>query len=65
MDAADIEADILEAIAEEARRAVDEGVASEADVDLALRLGGCGPAAGVLWRGVVDAVRGAAARPPQ
>jgi 3-hydroxybutyryl-CoA dehydrogenase len=39
MPAADIEADILQAIDAEARRAVDEGVASEADIDRALRLG--------------------------
>lgn len=44
MAAADIEADILEAIEEEARRAVAEGVASEADIDLALRLGAGHPA---------------------
>jgi 3-hydroxyacyl-CoA dehydrogenase len=39
MPAADIEADILAAIADEARRALAAGVASEADIDLALRLG--------------------------
>ena len=44
MAAADIEADILEAIEEEARRALAEGVASEADIDLALRLGAGHPA---------------------
>jgi 3-hydroxybutyryl-CoA dehydrogenase len=44
MASADIEADILEAIEEEARRAVDEGVASEADIDLALKLGAGHPA---------------------
>ena len=44
MPAADIEADILAAIADEARRAVADGVASEADIDLALRLGAGHPA---------------------
>jgi 3-hydroxybutyryl-CoA dehydrogenase len=44
MASADIEAAILEAIADEARRALDEGVASEADIDLALRLGAGHPA---------------------
>ena len=44
MAAADIEADILEAIEEEARRALAEGVAAEADIDLALRLGAGHPA---------------------
>jgi len=44
MAAADIEADILEAIEDEARRALAEGVASEADIDLALRLGAGHPA---------------------
>ena len=39
MPAADIEADILAAIADEARRALADGVATEADIDLALRLG--------------------------
>jgi 3-hydroxybutyryl-CoA dehydrogenase len=39
MPAADIEADILQAIDAEARRAADEGVATEADIDRALRLG--------------------------
>ena len=34
-----IRARILDAIGAEARRAVDEGVATEGDVDLALRLG--------------------------
>jgi 3-hydroxybutyryl-CoA dehydrogenase len=44
MAAADIEADILEAIEDEARRALADGVASEADIDLALRLGAGHPA---------------------
>jgi len=39
MARADIEADILDAIYDEARRAVADGVATEADIDLALRLG--------------------------
>ena len=44
MTAADIEADILGAIEAEARRALAEGVAAEADIDLALRLGAGHPA---------------------
>jgi 3-hydroxybutyryl-CoA dehydrogenase len=39
----DIRTRILDAIAAEARRAADEGVASEADIDLALRLGAAHP----------------------
>ena len=54
MAAADIEAAILEAIADEARRALDEGVASEADIDLALRLG-AGHPAGPFERRAADA----------
>jgi 3-hydroxybutyryl-CoA dehydrogenase len=44
MPAADIEADILAAIADEARRALADGVATEAEIDLALRLGAGHPA---------------------
>jgi len=44
MTAAEIEAEIVRAIDAEARRAVAEGVASEADIDLALRLGANHPA---------------------
>jgi 3-hydroxybutyryl-CoA dehydrogenase len=44
MAAADIETAILEAIADEARRAVADGIASEGDIDLALKLGAGHPA---------------------
>jgi 3-hydroxybutyryl-CoA dehydrogenase len=44
MTAAEIEAEIIRAIDAEARRAVADGVASEADIDLALRLGANHPA---------------------
>jgi 3-hydroxybutyryl-CoA dehydrogenase len=44
MTAAEIEAEIIRAIDAEARRAVADGVASESDIDLALRLGANHPA---------------------
>jgi 3-hydroxyacyl-CoA dehydrogenase len=44
MAAAEIEAEIVRAIDAEARRALADGVASEADIDLALRLGANHPA---------------------
>jgi 3-hydroxybutyryl-CoA dehydrogenase len=43
MTAAEIEADILAGIDAEARRALADGVATEADIDLALRLGAAHP----------------------